>query len=92
MATVIQAYRYALDPTPGQRRALASHCGAARVAYNRGLDLVTTRLDQPQADPTIQVPWTLPELRREWNQAKDEVAPWWAENSKEAYSRSASPS
>jgi putative transposase len=92
MATVIQAYRYALDPTPGQRRALASHCGAARVAYNRGLDLVTTRLDQPQADPTIQVPWTLPELRREWNQAKDEFAPWWAENSKEAYSRSASPS
>jgi putative transposase len=86
MATVIQAYRYALDPTPRQRRALASHCGAARVAYNWGLGLVTTRLDQRQADPTIQVPWTLPELRREWNQAKDEVAPWWAENSKEAYS------
>jgi putative transposase len=33
----------------------------------------------------VQVPWTLPELRREWNRAKDEVAPWWAENSKEAY-------
>jgi putative transposase len=86
MATVIQAYRYALDPTPRQRRALASHCGAARVAYNWGLGLVTTRLDQRQADPSIQVPCTLPELRREWNQAKDEVAPWWAENSKEAYS------
>jgi hypothetical protein len=34
MATVIQAYRFALDPTPRQRRALASHCGAARYAYN----------------------------------------------------------
>jgi putative transposase len=34
MTAVIQAYRYALDPTPRQRRALASHCGAARVAYN----------------------------------------------------------
>jgi putative transposase len=32
------------------------------------------------------VPWTLPALRREWNQAKSAVAPWWAENSKEAYS------
>ena len=31
------------------------------------------------------VPWTLPALRREWNQAKDQVAPWWAANSKEAY-------
>jgi putative transposase len=40
MATVTQAYRFALDPTPGQRRALASHCGAARVAYNWGLALV----------------------------------------------------
>jgi hypothetical protein len=28
MATVTQAYRFALDPTPIQRRALASHCGA----------------------------------------------------------------
>jgi putative transposase len=34
VATVIQAYRFALDPTAIQRRALASHCGAARVAYN----------------------------------------------------------
>jgi putative transposase len=31
------------------------------------------------------VPWSLPALRREWNQAKDQVAPWWAGNSKEAY-------
>ena len=29
---------------------------------------------------------TLPALRREWNRAKAEVAPWWASNSKEAYS------
>jgi putative transposase len=33
----------------------------------------------------VQVPWTLPELRREWNRAKHDVAPWWSENSKEAY-------
>jgi hypothetical protein len=45
MATVTQAYRFALDPTPIQRRALASHCGAARVAHNWGLALVKTHLD-----------------------------------------------
>jgi putative transposase len=85
VGTRIQAYRFALDPTPAQRRALASHCGAARVAYNWGLALVKTRLDQRQADPSIRVSWTLLDLRREWNRAKDQVAPWWAENSKEAY-------
>jgi IS605 OrfB family transposase len=31
------------------------------------------------------VPWTLAELRREWNCAKRQVAPWWQQNSKEAY-------
>jgi putative transposase len=31
-------------------------------------------------------PWSLPALRKEWNKAKAEVAPWWAECSKEAYS------
>ncbi|WP_440105010.1 helix-turn-helix domain-containing protein, partial [Streptosporangium sp. H16] len=30
------AYRYALDPTPEQARLLASHCGAARFAFNWG--------------------------------------------------------
>jgi putative transposase len=86
LATVIQAYRFALDPTPRQRRALASHCGAARVAHNWGLQLVRERLEQRRAGEEVEVPWTLPALRREWNQAKDQVAPWWAENSKEAYS------
>jgi putative transposase len=86
MATVTQAYRFALDPTETQRRALASHCGAARHAYNWGLRLVEERLEQRRAGEEIEVPWSLAELRREWNRAKQQVAPWWAENSKEAYS------
>jgi putative transposase len=86
MSTVTQAFRFALDPTPGQRRALASHCGAARAAYNWGLHVVRERLEQRKDDPTVQVPWTLADLRREWNRAKHQVAPWWSENSKEAYS------
>jgi IS605 OrfB family transposase len=85
MATVLQAYQFALDPTPRKQGSLASHTGAALFAYNWGLELVTTRLDQRAAGQDVQVPWTLPALRREWNRAKHEVAPWWAENSKEAY-------
>jgi putative transposase len=101
---VTQAYRFALDPTPAQERALCSHAGAARFAYNWGLALVRDRLDRrervraaalteqlPDAEVerlvrSVVVPWTLPALRREWNRAKREVAPWWAQNSKEAAS------
>src|SRR6266511_4022492 len=82
---VTQAYRYALDPTPRQQRALASHCGAARRAFNWGLDLVKQRLDERAAGCEVEVPWTLPALRKEWNREKHQVAPWWRENSKEAY-------
>jgi putative transposase len=34
---------------------------------------------------TVRVPWTLISLRQEWNRVKRDVAPWWGENSKEAY-------
>jgi putative transposase len=86
-ATVLQAYRFALDPTPRLQRALVSHCGAARYAYNWGLELVTTRLDQRRNGEDVELPWTLFDLTGEWNRAKHEVAPWWAENGKEAYKR-----
>jgi putative transposase len=91
---MLQAFRFALDPTPAQTRALASHCGAARKAFNEGLAQVRRCLAQREAersygvsgDLLTEVPWTLPELRRWWNLHKGELAPWWAENSKEAYS------
>lgn len=90
---MLQAYRFALDPTAAQQRALASHCGAARKAFNEGLAQVKRCLDQRDAERTYgvrddqmtEVPWSLPELRRWWNKVKDERAPWWRENSKEAY-------
>lgn len=83
---VHQAYRFALDPTPRQERALASHVGACRFAFNWGLALVKERLEACARGEEVEVPWTLPALRREWNRQKHHVAPWWRENSKEAYS------
>jgi putative transposase len=85
-AAVHQAYRFALDPTPRQQDALASAVGGARFAHNWGLALVKQRLDARAGGQQVEVPWTLPALRREWNRAKHQVAPWWAANSKEAYS------
>jgi putative transposase len=42
---VIQAYRFALDPTPEQGAVLRSHCGAQRYAFNCGLALVKANLE-----------------------------------------------
>ena len=84
---VVQAYRFALDPTPAQQRALASHAGAARFAYNLLLARVKADLDARKQNPEHQsVGWTQPALRRQWNAQKAVLAPWWTQNSKEAAS------
>jgi IS605 OrfB family transposase len=89
------AYRFALDPTPAQERALRSHAGAARAAFNWGLARVKAVMDQRAAEATYgitagdltpAISWTLYSLRKEWNTAKNQVAPWWRECSKEAFS------
>jgi putative transposase len=89
-----QAYRFALDLTPSQQRSFRSHAGGARKAYNTMLALVKAVMDQRTAershgiageDLTPVLNWSLAGLRKEWNGRKDDVAPWWAENSKECY-------
>lgn len=91
----IRAYRFALDPTPLQEEQLRSHCGAQRFAYNWGLRLVKTNLEQRAAERTYGITddeltptlnWSAFALRKTWNNVKDDIAPWWRENSKEAYS------
>ena len=56
--TVVQAYRFALDPTPEQDAVLRSHCGGQRFAFNWGLALVKANLEQrgsrsPTASPPL---------------------------------------
>jgi IS605 OrfB family transposase len=88
------AYRFALDPAPAQERALRSHAGAARVAFNWGLAQVKAVMDQRAAEATYgitgdnltpAISWSLYALRKDWNTVKGTVAPWWAECSKEAF-------
>jgi putative transposase len=75
-------------PTDPERcRAIRSHFGARRKAFNWGLEKVKTDLDTRKTDPGHEsVGWDLASLRWAWNRAKDQVAPWCADNSKEAYS------
>lgn len=89
-----QAYRFALDPSPRQVRALESHCGAARFAFNHMLAHIKAVLSQRDAERSYGIGeqeltpsqgWTLPALRKTWNQRKQLVAPWWGANSKEVY-------
>ncbi len=91
---VAQAYRFALDPTPAQVSMLESHCGASRFAFNHMLGVVKANLDQRAAERSYGVAeeeltpaqgWSLAKLRKTWNARKDDVAPWWEANSKEAY-------
>ncbi|MGH3982205.1 MAG: IS607 family element RNA-guided endonuclease TnpB [Pseudonocardiaceae bacterium] len=91
---MIRAYLYALDPTDAQGQAFRSRCGAQRVAYNWCLAQVRANWSQRAAEQTYGLtgdqltPWintSAYSLRKAWNAAKDVVAPWWSENSKEAY-------
>lgn len=66
---------------------IRSHFGARRFAYNWALGQVKADLDARKADPAYTpLPWNLYALRKRWNAEKAVVAPWWAQNSKEAYS------
>jgi putative transposase len=78
---VTQAYRFVLDPTPAQARALASHAGAARFAWNWALAACKTRYDAEGRW------WSGAELHQLWNRVKkaDPGLSWWGENSKCAY-------
>jgi putative transposase len=60
--------------------------GARRYAHNWALAQVKANLDARAADPSVPpLAWNFYELRKAWNQAKQEVAPWWRCTSKEAY-------
>jgi len=73
---VNQAFRFELSPNAAQRRALAQHIGAARFAYNWGLEMALKARAEGRKLPSA------PELHKAWNVWKRENAPWWTEVSK----------
>jgi len=86
--------KVALDPTPKQERILRSNVGAARFAFNWGLARIKANMDQREAEKTYglsdenlipYVGWSFYSLKKDWNAVKNEVAPWWKQNSKDIY-------
>jgi putative transposase len=73
---VNQAFRFELSPNATQRRALAQHIGAARFAYNWGLEMALKAREEGRKLPSAA------ELHKAWNAWKRENAPWWTEVSK----------
>jgi putative transposase len=88
----VQAFRFTLDPTEDQARALARHFGARRKAYNWTVAALKADIETWHATGIATDKPSLRVLRRRWNTVKDEVcvntetgAVWWRECSKEAY-------
>ncbi len=78
---VVQAYRFALDPSSSQERVLRSHAGAARKAWNWGLARCKERYAAERC-------WySAHDLHKLWNIWKktDPGLAWWNQNSKCAY-------
>ncbi|PWG62639.1 IS607 family element RNA-guided endonuclease TnpB [Bifidobacterium callitrichidarum] len=82
----IRGVKVALDPTPRQAGLLSSNAGAARFAYNTALAHISNQLDCVEPAPSSgKADWSMRGLRNWWNRWKNDLAPWWAGNSKEAY-------
>ena len=61
---VVQAYQFALDPSPAQQQAMRSHAGAKNFAYNTMLAAVQANLGQRRAERTYGIAQA--ELTRCW--------------------------
>jgi putative transposase len=88
----VQAFRFTLDPTQEQARALARHFGARRKAYNWTVATLKADIQAWHAAGVQTEKPALRVLRKRWNQVKNDVCvnvetglPWWSECSKEAY-------
>jgi putative transposase len=82
----VKGWCVVLAPTPAQEARFRRDAGARRFACNWAVAQFKQAFDQggetAAHDPAVWSAWS---LRKRWNSVKAEVAPWWAECSKEAY-------
>ena len=88
----VQGFRFTLDPTEDQARALARHFGARRKAYNWTVAALKADIEAWHANGIETAKPSLRALRKRWNTVKNNVCVnaetgqvWWPECSKEAY-------
>lgn len=95
----VQSFKYRIDPTPAQQALLWSTIGGSRFAYNHLLGLVKDNWAQIRTEKqasadgethtTQYVSTSHFDLLYLWADVRDEAAPWWAENSAQAYNDAA---
>jgi putative transposase len=83
---IVKGWQVRLLPSLEQEARFKRDDGARRFACNWAVSQIHEALvgaaDTDGYDTAI---WSPYELRKRWNQVKPEVAPWWAECSKEAF-------
>ncbi len=80
----VQAFRFTLDPTEDQARALARHFGARRKAYNWTVATLKADIEAWHATGVETATPSSRVLRKRWNTVKNDVcvnaetgAVWW---------------
>lgn len=88
----VQAFKFTLDATEDQDRALARHFGARRKAFNWTVATLKADIASWHATGVESAKPSFRVMRDRWNQVKDQVCVnadtgqvWWPECSKEAY-------
>jgi putative transposase len=88
----VQAFCFALDPSPEQAACLRRHFGGRRYARNWAIRTLKTDLDRYQETGEQAAAPSLAGLRKRWNQVKDAECVdrdtgqvWWPHVSKEAF-------
>ena len=90
--TRLEGIKIALDPSPRQKRLLASNAGGARFAYNTMLNHVIEQIKYSRSvsdGDAVELDWSHYDLIRWWNKNKCELAPWWSSNSSNVYNYAA---
>ena len=82
----VRGWIVALEPSPEQVAKFRRDCGARRFAYNWAVTTISESFEAgKETGDYDSAVWSAYSLRKRWNQAKNDIAPWWAENSKESY-------
>lgn len=84
---IVKGWVVRLVPTPEQVVRFKRDDGARRFAYNWAVEEIQRALSvDPEVVAYDSAVWSHFELRKRWNRVKADIAPWWAECSKEAFS------
>ena len=82
----VRGWIVALEPSPEQVASFRRDCGARRFAYNWAVTTISESFEAgKETGDYDSAVWSAYSLRKRWNRAKNDIAPWWAENSKESY-------